>query len=66
MTLAQYQHYVHKLAILENVLPGLDVAVRITDVRSAFGRIDVRVTPVSGHGDTWVNVNRVVLTEVAK
>lgn len=61
MTLADYQAYVNKTAILENVLPGLDVAVRITDVRSAFGRIDVRVTPIAGHGDTWVNVNRVVL-----
>jgi hypothetical protein len=61
MTLADYQTYVNKLATLENVLPGFDVAVRITDVRSAFGRIDVRVTPVAGHGDTWVNVNRVIV-----
>lgn len=61
MTLADYTAYVNKTAILQDVLPGLDVAVRITDVRSAFGRIDVRVTPVSGHGETWVNVNRVIL-----
>lgn len=61
MTLADYQLYVNHTAILENVLPGLDVAVRITDVRSAFGRIDVRVTPVAGHGETWVSVNCVIL-----
>lgn len=61
MTLADYHAYVNKTAILENVLPGLDVAVRILDVRTVFGRTDVRVTPVSGHGDTWVNVNRVML-----
>lgn len=61
MTLADYQTYVNKTAILQDVLPGLDVLVRITDVRSAFGRIDVRVTPVAGHGDTWVSATRVIL-----
>lgn len=61
-----YLTYINQTAILENVLPGLDIAVRILDVRAIFNRIDVRVTPVSGHGDTWVNVNRVILTEVAK
>lgn len=61
MTLANYQTHVNKTAILENVIPGIDMAVRILEVRSLFGRIDVKVTPVSGHGDTWVNANRVIL-----
>jgi hypothetical protein len=61
MTLADYQTYVNKTAILENVLPGLDVAVRILDVRTVFGRTDVKVTPIAGHGDTWVDVKRVML-----
>ena len=61
MTLADYQTYVNKTAILQDVLPGFDVDVRILNVRSAFGRIDVQVVPVAGKGSTWVSVNRVIL-----
>ena len=61
MTLNDYQHYMNQTATLANVLPGLAVTVRITDVRQAFGRVDVKVTPVSGNGETWVSVNRVTV-----
>jgi hypothetical protein len=65
MTLSDYAHMVNQTATLLDVLPGLDVNVRITDVRSAFGRIDVKVTPIAGIGETWVNVNRVVVKDVS-
>lgn len=61
MTIADYMAYVNKTATLQDVLPGFDVTVRITDVRSAFGRIDVQVVPVAGNGATWVNAGRVIL-----
>jgi hypothetical protein len=61
MTLTEYAHLLNQTATLENVLPGFDVAVRILDVRSYFGRVDVRVTPIAGHGDTWVDAKRIVL-----
>jgi hypothetical protein len=63
MTKGVGQNYIGQTGLLQDVLPGLDVAVRILDMRTAFGRIDVKVTPVSGSGDTWVNINRVQLTK---
>lgn len=38
---------------------GLSVAVKVLNVRSAFGRIDLEVTPLSGHGKAWVSASRV-------
>lgn len=29
------------------------------DVRSAYGRVDVLVTPVNGTGETWVSESRI-------
>jgi hypothetical protein len=63
MTLAEYSTYIGRTATVTDVFPGVDMAVRIIDVRTAFGRIDVKVTPVTGSGDTWVNINRVVLKD---
>lgn len=33
----------------------MHVAVRIVDVRSAYGRIDYRIEPVTGSGYKWVS-----------
>jgi hypothetical protein len=64
MTLAEYAPYIGRTALLQDVLEkGFTVAVRILDVRSSFGRIDVKVTPIVGSGDTWVNITRVVVKE---
>jgi hypothetical protein len=63
MTLTQYTAYLNRLALLPNVLPGLHIHVRIMDLRPGFGRVDALVEPVSGQGSSWINVNRLTLTE---
>lgn len=35
---------------------GLTFPVKITDVKQAFGRTDVLVTPVHGSGERWSNL----------
>ena len=39
------------------VTGGLKIEVRIVDARSNFGRIDVLVTPKSGSGEAWVQLD---------
>ena len=41
----------------------MQVAVKIHDVRSMFGRIDLEVEPVAGSGSTWVEDKIVTLTK---
>ena len=38
----------------------------IVDVRSAFGRVDYLISPVSGSGSQWVASDRVTLLEETK
>ncbi len=40
---------------------GLCVDVIIEDARRVYGRIDYRVTPLSGDGAMWVHSDRVAL-----
>jgi hypothetical protein len=42
---------------------GLNVQVKLLDVKQVFGRVDVLVTPVNGNGQKWIQVDR--LMEVA-
>lgn len=41
--------------VLCNVGRGLTVPVEILDVRTAFGRVDVKITPVGGKGIDWLS-----------
>jgi hypothetical protein len=34
---------------------NVKVEVKTIDARISFGRIDVRITPVAGTGETWVD-----------
>jgi hypothetical protein len=46
-------------------LDDLTVSVRINDVRTRFGHIDLLVQPVNGSGEKWVERHRVTtVTEV--
>lgn len=36
---------------------GCSVSVQVKDVRSAYGRTDVYVEPVSGRGGAWVRLS---------
>lgn len=38
----------------------LDVPVEVTDARSIFGRIDIRIKPVGGSGEHWCSSRAVV------
>jgi hypothetical protein len=64
-SLAKYAHYLGCTGTLE-ALPGCSFAIKVLDVRVSFGRIDVQVTPVAGHGETWVEVSRVNFTVVGE
>lgn len=44
----------------------LRVRCIVVDVRSAFGRVDYLISPVSGSGSQWVASDRVTLLEEAK
>jgi hypothetical protein len=41
---------------------GLDIDVAVTDARVAYGRLDLRVKPVSGEGFRWVSAGKFVPT----
>ena len=47
------------LTFVERSGGKLEVPVRITNAREAWGRIDVLVTPVDGSGEAWVSAERV-------
>ncbi len=40
-------------------MEGLDVGVKISDVRVRFGHIDYLVKPLNGKGEVWVERHRV-------
>jgi hypothetical protein len=64
MATVDYQKFIGRTGTLPTTIPpNLEVGVRIIDVRSSFGRVDVKVTPIVGSGDTWVNITRVVVKE---
>lgn len=44
---------------------GLTIPVLVMDARRAFGRVDLRITPVGGYGVLWVAGDRVKLRERA-
>ncbi len=47
-------------AVIVN-LEGLRVMVDVKDVREAYGRQDIRITPVNGAGTKWVSIDRIVV-----
>lgn len=38
---------------------GLEVPVKIVNVRGVYGRTDYQVTPLGGNGTVWVSSSRV-------
>lgn len=41
-------------------LDGLYVPVKVLDAKYVFGRTDVLVTPIGGHGQKWTRVEKLV------
>lgn len=42
-------------------IKGMRVPVVVRGVRDAFGRVDVRIMPVGGEGEVWVNSRAIKL-----
>jgi hypothetical protein len=43
---------------------SLTVDCHVIDVREAYGRVDVLITPVSGSGEQWVSTVRLILNNI--
>ena len=41
-------------------LEKLTVVCKVKDMREAWNRVDVLITPVNGGGEQWVSVDRVI------
>lgn len=41
------------------VAGGFTIHVKIKDARSAYGRVDLLVTPMAGAGDKWVRATSI-------
>lgn len=61
MTIDTYREYLDRLALID--YSGVSFRVRITDIRSAFGRTDARIVPIAGDGAKWVDFSRLILIE---
>lgn len=42
---------------------SLSVAVTVSDAKSAYGRTRVLISPVSGSGELWADLDRVTIDE---
>lgn len=42
---------------------GLSVSVRVTDVKSAYGQVRIRIEPVAGVGSAWIAARRLVVPQ---
>ena len=49
----------HKMGTID--IDGLIVSVTVTDARFRYGHIDLKVTPISGRGERWMERGKVTL-----
>ncbi len=54
MTMKDTADLIGREAWYTTPLTGLVFRVRILDVHAAYGRTDVKVTPIGGSGEAWV------------
>jgi hypothetical protein len=53
------EEFKHKMGTID--VDGLIVSVTVTDARFRYGHIDLKVTPISGRGERWVERTKVTL-----
>jgi hypothetical protein len=41
---------------------GINIDVKIIDLRQVWNRVDAKVSPVSGNGEVWVEAKRLHVT----
>lgn len=56
MSIAELALYVGKQGFLS--VEGLQVPVKVLDVRQSWGNVHILVTPIKGEGKKWVDSNR--------
>ncbi len=59
-TVTTMARYVGQQGVFETK-EGLAVHVRILDARIDFGQLRVKIVPLAGTGECWVNAGRVLL-----
>jgi hypothetical protein len=57
MTVAEMAALINKRA--EYYVRDLMIEMTIVDVRTRFGTVDVKITPVTGSGATWVALSSI-------
>ena len=53
------EEFKHKMGTID--VDGLIVSITVTDARFRYGHIDLKVTPISGRGERWVERTKVTL-----
>lgn len=59
MSIAEMALKVNRTGTIE--LEGMRFRVRTLDARKVFGREDLKVTPLDGTGEVWVQADRVTI-----
>lgn len=49
-----------------DLFDGFTIDVRVLETRAVFGRTDVKVTPVAGTGDRWVQADKLMAKKGGK
>lgn len=51
--------FTHKMGTID--IEGLIVSITVTGARFRYGHIDLKVTPVSGRGERWIERKKITL-----
>jgi len=60
----ELSEYLNREALLTT--DGMQVTVRIINVRQVFSRVDCQVTPMNGSGSSWVSADRLMVIGLKK
>lgn len=64
MNTLELSKVINRTGVLAGRRNEFSTSVRIVDARVRWDKIDYLVTPLSGHGEVWVDSERVTLDEV--
>lgn len=53
MTATELTEYVGREGLWTTPIGSIKIRVKVTDARQAYGRFELRVTPLAGSGETW-------------
>lgn len=58
-TAAELAEYLKRRAMWSTLNGDVKVVVTVVDARHMFGRLELKVSPVGGSGETWANAKNV-------